>query len=138
MFIVEHSCEDNREAQWSTAPPGGGAASPRGQALAALRASCLLDRFYSWKGISEERYVCSIFSLEEEAIVAGFAQVVVIGVVRDARGRRPVCVLSSRHFKSEQGRMIRFEARALGVNEWHVRFGSSDDALRDLADSLLN
>jgi hypothetical protein len=137
MFVVEHSAERNRDRR-----PGAGLKweepSPRGQALNALRASYLLDRFYSWRGISGERYVCSIFSLEEETIVAGFSQAVIIGVACDPRGRQPVCLLSCGEFASEVGRIIRSEARALGVTEWHVHFGSGDAVFRDLADSLLN
>jgi hypothetical protein len=110
----------------------------RGRTLGALRLSYLLDRFYSWRGASGEHYICSVFSLEEEGVIAGFTQAVAIGVARQGPNRRPVCVLSSCSFASRDGRAIRAEAQMLGVTEWHVHFGAGDAGLRDLADSLLN
>jgi hypothetical protein len=103
-----------------------------------LRSSDLLDRFYSWRGASGNRYVCSIFSLEDEAIIADFVQAVAIGVARDAVGRRPVCILSTNDFDTKNGRAIRLDGCAHGVNEWHVHFGSGDAGLSDLANALLN
>ncbi len=137
MFVTE------RSFQKATGEGGYGAGfvenspAPRGQALGALSSSHLLDRFYAWRGASGERYVCSIFSPEEEGIVADFSQAVVIGVARDVGGRRPICILSSRDFNSADGRSIRVEARTLGLVEWHVHFGAGD-VLRDLANSLMN
>ena len=40
----------------------------RGQALAALRSSELRDRFYSWRGGSGRRYVCSVFPAADQAV----------------------------------------------------------------------
>jgi hypothetical protein len=138
MVVIGDFSEHNRKRHPAAIGLVGDEPSPRGQALAALRASYLLDRFYSWRGSSGERYVCSIFSLEEEPIVADFAQTVVIGVSRDGVQRRPICLISSREFSTNEGRAIRNEARAFGVNEWHVHFGSGDAGLRDLSESLLN
>jgi hypothetical protein len=137
MLAVQRFIEKCAFAPGSALEPDKGAAS-RGQPLGALQASHLLDRFYAWRGASGERYICSIFSLEEEGVIAGFSQAVAIGVAREAGSRRPVCLLSAREFASEDGRAIRVEARDLGVAEWHVHFGADDAGLRDLADSLLN
>jgi hypothetical protein len=138
MFVIGDFSKEKRDRH----PLAIGLASknppPRGQALGALRASKLLDRFYSWRGASGERYVCSIFSLEEETIVADFSQAIAIGVARDGARRRPVCLLPCRAFETDPGRAIRDAARAHGVNEWHVHFGSGDAGSRDLAESLLN
>ena len=115
------------------------AASARGQALGSLRSLDLRDHFYSWRGASGDRYVCSVFRVAEEAIVADFSQATIIGVVgKKTSVRRPICILSSRDFETVEGRAVREEVRALGVTEWHVHFGSGDAGLRDLAASLLN
>ncbi|PWB83238.1 MAG: hypothetical protein C3F11_07765 [Methylocystaceae bacterium] len=121
-----------REASADDAP------SARGQELASLASCDLRDRFYSWRGASGQRYVCSIFRLDEESVVAEFSQAVVIGVVREGATRRPVCVLRSRDFETDDGRAVRDDARKLGVNEWHVRFGARDDIMLGLAAALLN
>ena len=110
----------------------------RGQRLSSLLESSLGDRFFSWRGASGEKYVCSIFPVADEETVAIFSGAVVVGVARDASGARPICVLSSRQFDTGQGRVIRDEARAMGCVEWHVRFDASENQVRDLAASLLN
>jgi hypothetical protein len=112
--------------------------TPRGRPLEALRASHLLERFYCWRGASGERYICSVFAIEEEGVIAGFSQAVAIGVAREAMNCRPLCVLSVRDFRSAEGREIRGEAQKLGVTEWHVHFGAAEAELKDLACSLLN
>ena len=114
------------------------AASPRGQALDSLRSLDSRDHFYSWRGASGDRYVCSVFRVADEAIVADFSQAIIIGVVGETSVRRPICILPSRDFETVEGRAIRAEVRALGVTEWHVHFGSDDAGLRDLTASLLN
>jgi hypothetical protein len=138
MFVIGSFSKENRDRHPLAIGIANENPPPRGQALGALRASELLNRFYSWRGASGERYVCSIFSLEEETIVADFSLAIAIGVARDGAWRRPVCLLSSREFETAPGRAIRDAARAHGVNEWHVHFGSGDAGLRDLAESLLN
>jgi hypothetical protein len=138
MFAIEHVSASDSDRHPAGCDFAADSFSPQGQALDALRSSDLLDRFYSWRGASRARYVCSIFSLEDEAIVADFVQAVVIGVARDALGRRPVCVLSTRDFGTKNGQAIRGGGRALGVNEWHVHFGSEDAGLSDLTNALLH
>jgi|APFre7841882630_1041343.scaffolds.fasta_scaffold40913_1 hypothetical protein len=128
-----------KAASWLSAWPG--ARNPgdrRGRPLEALRASCLLERFYCWRGVSGERYICSVFGMEEEGVVAGFSQFVAIGVAHEAMNRRPMCVLSARDFASAEGRQIRVEVQKLGVTEWHVHFGAGESEASDLAASLLN
>jgi hypothetical protein len=138
VFAIYHLSESDRNRQPARCGRAAEKSPPQGQTLDALRFSDLLDRFYSWRGASRTRYVCSIFTLEDEAIVADFVQAVVIGVARDAVGRRPVCVLSTNDFDTNYGRAIRTDGCALGVNEWHVHFGSGDAGLSDLANALLN
>jgi hypothetical protein len=138
MLIAQRFSEENVAGSKSTRGSGVEYSTPRGQTLGALRLSYLLDRFYSWRGASGERYICSVFSPDEEGVIAGFTRAVAIGVARDGLNRRPVCVLSSCCFATDDGRAIRAEARMLGVTEWHVHFGAGDAGLRDLADSLLN
>lgn len=137
MFVIDHLVVHGarvgaREASAGDAPPA------RGQELASLNSCDLRDRFYSWRGASGQRYVCSIFRLNEESVVADFSQAVVIGVAREGAARRPICVLCSSDFETDTGRIIRADARALGANEWHVHFGARDDMLRGLAAALLN
>lgn len=137
MFVIDDQVGQGARvgAQADISP----AAAPRGQRLASLDACDLRDRFYSWRGASGRRHVCSVFGIEEEAIVAEFSRALVIGVAREGTTRRPVCVLSSRDFEGAEGRMIRADARALGGNEWHVHFSAEDDdILRGLAVALLN
>ncbi|MBG0811050.1 hypothetical protein IY145_16895 [Methylosinus sp. H3A] len=131
MFVVDRvERRDGRPAENSII---------RGRELAALDQTSLRERFYSWRAADGERYVCTIFSAEEEALVAGFARAVVIGVACDGGQRRPVCVLASEDFYTKSGRLARVAAGALGVNEWHVRFCALPGALaRRLAKALLN
>lgn len=109
-----------------------------GQALASLLASELRERFYSWRGLSGRRYICSVFSTADAAIVSEFTAAAVIGVARDGAARRPVCVMSSREFRVSGDIGSREGAGGHGVTEWHVHFGVDEEGLRDLAGSLLS
>jgi hypothetical protein len=113
-------------------------ASPSGQALASLLASDLRERFYSWRGLSGRRYICSVFSAAEAAVVLEFTAAAVIGVAKVGAARRPVCVMSSREFHVLGDIGSREGAESHGVSEWHVHFGVDDEGLRDLAGSLLS
>jgi len=112
--------------------------SPSGQALASLSTSDLRERFYSWRGLSGRRYICSVFSAAETAVVSEFTAAAVIGVAKAGAARRPVCVMSSREFHVWGDIGSREGAESHGVSEWHVHFGVDDDGLRDLAGSLLS
>ncbi len=135
MFVIDHLVR--HKTRVDDASPVG-AAHARGQELASLDCSELRDRFYSWRAASGRRYVCSIFRTDEETIVADFSQAVVIGVMREGAMRRPICVLASDCFETIAGHIVREDAHALGVNEWHVHFGARDDDMRGLAIALLN
>jgi hypothetical protein len=113
-------------------------ASARGQALDSLVSSDLGERFYSWSGASSARYVCSIFAVGEEAVVAGFSQGVVIGVHRDGSLVQPVCLIRAQDFTGGADDAFFIEARESGVTEWHVHFAGGEAELRDLASSLLD
>lgn len=131
MFVIEND-RPSSEARAE-------ASSARGRRLASLAGSRLRDRFYSWRGVSGRRHVCSVFGAEEESVVAGFSSAVVIGVAREGLTRRPICVLSSRAFDTARGRAIRADAHALGANEWHVHFcGAREGLPRELAAALLS
>jgi hypothetical protein len=113
---------------------GGGALRPRGRSLASLHASDLDGRFYAWRGASGRSYVCSVFSREERAVVAGFSAAAIVGVAAEGAARRPLFVLSSREFRALAAAGEGF----CGATEWHVHFCKDDAELRDLAGSLLN
>lgn len=109
--------------------------APRGQELESLaEAEALRGRFFSWRGVSGRRYVCSVFHRGEEGFVADVESGVIVGVAQESAGRRPVCVLGA----GESVAALRLLARELNVVEWHVRFGADADAARDLSGSLLN
>ncbi len=101
-----------------------------GERLASLRDSALRDEFFSWRGASGSRYVCSVFSRAQDAVAAGFAGAVVIGVVRRGAKRSAVCLLSSEELSAAAGHA--------NVDEWHVLFEAGEAELRDLALSLLH
>jgi hypothetical protein len=131
MFVVDRV--ERRDGR-----PPADEAIPRGRQLGALDRTALRERFYSWRAADGERYVCTIFRAEEEALVAGFARAVVIGVAQEGGQRRPVCVLVAEEFDTPSGRLARVAAGALGVNEWHVRFCALPQVARRLARALLN
>lgn len=107
----------------------------RGQELESLaEADALRGRFFSWRGVSGQRYVCSVFQRGEEGFVADVTEGVIVGVARDGVGRRPVCVLGA----GEGVGALRRLGQELGVAEWHVRFGADAEMARDLSGSLLN
>ena len=67
--------------------------APRGQALQSLaETDSLRSRFFSWRGASGRRYVCSVFQSGEDSFVADVTNGVVIGVAREGATTRPVCV----------------------------------------------
>jgi hypothetical protein len=111
--------------------------SPRGQELDALaEANVLRGRFFSWRGGSGQRYVCSVFQRGEEAFVSDVESGVIIGVARDGAAARPVCVFGAR--QNGMRPTLRDLGRELGVTEWHVHFCEGSEAARDLAATLLN
>ena len=111
-------------------------AAPRGQALQSLaETDSLRSRFFSWRGASGRRYVCSVFQSGEDSFVADVTNGVVIGVAREGVTTRPVCVFLAQE-RARRG--LREIARELGVAEWHVHFCADAASLRDLSASLLN
>jgi hypothetical protein len=111
-------------------------AAPRGQALQSLaETDSLRSRFFSWRGASGRRYVCSVFQSGEDSFIAGVTNGVVIGVAREGATARPVCVFLA---QERERRGLREIARELGVAEWHVHFCADAATLRDLSASLLN
>ncbi len=114
------------------------ALSEPGGALASLGDCDFGAHFYSWRGASGARYICSVFEPSEETLVAGFSGAAIIGVARDGAARRPICLMTSRQFNSPAGEALRNAARRLGLNEWHVHFSAEDVDLRDLAGTLLH
>ena len=110
--------------------------APRGQALQSLaETDSLRSRFFSWRGASGRRYVCSVFQSGEASFVADVTNGVVIGVAREGVTTRPVCVFLA---QERDRRGLRQIARELGVAEWHVHFCADAASLRDLSASLLN
>ena len=114
-------------------------AAPRGQALQSLaETDSLRSRFFSWRGASGRRYVCSVFQSGEASFVADVTNGVVIGVAREGATTRPVCVFLAQERAHGDRRGLREIARELGVAEWHVHFCADAASLRDLSASLLN
>lgn len=113
----------------------GKALNPRGQELDSLAGSdALRGRFFSWRGVSGRRYVCSVFHRGEENFIADVESGVIIGVARDGAALRPVCM-----FSAGESRALAPElAREFGVVEWHVHFSLDGETIRDLSGSLLN
>lgn len=127
---------DNDYSPFSPRRPGGGA-SPRGQELDSLaEANVLRGRFFSWRGVSGQRYVCSVFQRGEEGFISNVESGVIVGVARDGATLRPVCVFGARANGPRPS--PRHLARELGVAEWHVHFCAGNEAVRDLSGSLLN
>ncbi|WP_442754799.1 hypothetical protein ACNHKD_17680 [Methylocystis sp. JAN1] len=114
----------------------GKALNLRGQELDSLAGSdALRGHFFSWRGATGRRYVCSVFQRGEEGFVSDVQNGVIIGVARDGAALRPACLF----FAGERpASTLRRLAHELGVAEWHVHFCPDAEALRDLAGSLLN
>jgi hypothetical protein len=106
-----------------------GARAAKGEQLAALCGSSLRDEFFSWRGASGRRYVCSVFPRKDFEIVEQFKGVTLVGVAGRGAQRRAVCVLSSNELLSRGH---------ADVDEWHVHFGDDERKRRDLAASLLH
>ena len=106
-----------------------------GHSLASLDATDLGERFYSWRGASGARYICSVFPAAEASVVAGFNEGVVIGVRRDAASVRPICILCAADFSRADAGGI--AAQDVDVDEWHIYFAGGAHERRDLAWSLL-
>lgn len=116
-----------------------GETAPRGEALQSLAATdSLRSRFFSWRGASGRRYVCSVFQSGEESFIADVTNGVVIGVAREGAASRPVCVFLAQERAPADRRALRKMAQELGVAEWHVHFCADAATLRDLSASLLN
>jgi len=116
-----------------------GESAPRGEALQSLAATdSLRSRFFSWRGASGRRYVCSVFQSGEESFIADVTNGVVIGVAREGAASRPVCVFLAQDGMPGDRRALRQMAQELGVAEWHVHFCADAATLRDLSASLLN
>ncbi len=113
------------------------AASSRGQELESLlEADVLRGRFFSWRGLSGRRFVCSVFQRGEEGFVSDVESGAIIGVAREGAALRPVCVFAAGTGGAR--RSLQELARELGVAEWHVHFSAEAETVRDLAGSLLS
>ncbi|MBM3563962.1 MAG: hypothetical protein FJX48_12665 [Alphaproteobacteria bacterium] len=114
-------------------------AATRGEALQSLaETDSLRSRFFSWRGASGRRYVCSVFQSGEEPFIADVTNGAVIGVAREGATNRPVCVFLAQERVPGDRYALRRIARELGVAEWHVHFCADAATLRDLSASLLN
>jgi len=128
-----------RNSTFSAFGRGFGDAAPRGQALNSLaETDGLRNRFFSWRGASGRRYVCSVFQAGEDGFVADVTDGAVIGVAREGAGTRPVCVFLAQERGPGDRRALRRMGQELGVAEWHVHFCADAETLRDLSASLLN
>lgn len=111
--------------------------TPRGQELDSLADSeALRGRFFSWRGASGRRFVCSVFQRGEEGFVSDVERGAIIGVASEGGVLRPVCVFAAADRRSRDA--LRKVGRELAIVEWHVHFCPDIEAVRDLAGSLLN
>ncbi|MGJ0621445.1 MAG: hypothetical protein ACR65Z_12145 [Methylocystis sp.] len=128
-----------RYPSFSLSPRTFSDSAPRGEALRSLaETDSLRGRFFSWRGASGRRYVCSVFQSGEESFIADVTNGAVIGVAREGVTTRPVCVFLAQDRKPGDRYALRRMARELGVAEWHVHFCADAATLRDLSASLLN
>lgn len=128
-----------RYPSFSVSPRNLGDSAPRGEALQSLAdTDSLRSRFFSWRGASGRRYVCSVFQSGEESFIADVTNGAVIGVTREGVTTRPVCVFLAQERVAGDRHALRRIARELGVAEWHVHFCADAATLRDLSASLLN
>jgi hypothetical protein len=107
-----------------------------GELSSLARTQSLRDRFFSWRGLSGQSYVCSIFKSGEDAFVADITHGVAIGVVRSHVDVRALYVTQLGQY--DNCAQLREIGRELGVNEWHVHFSNSDGVFEDLTGSLLS
>ena len=104
-----------------------------GGELAALEHSDLRERFWCWRSETDARFVCSVFPVEQESIVAEFSDVVIVGVARTGTGPQPLCLIEARAFGTPEGLAVRAQAHAAGCTEWHVYFEDEPGKVRDFA-----
>lgn len=99
---------------------GVAAAGAHGGPLRALRDQNLSGRFHGWRGLSGQRYVCTIFASAGDA--GAFADAVVIAVARHACGTSEAVLIGQSGALPDCFAASRFVAwaRELGANEWHV------------------
>ena len=107
-----------------------------GELTSLARTQTLRDRFFSWRGLSGRRYVCSIFKSGEEAFVADITLGVAIGVIRSGVDVHARFVTQLGQY--DNGAQLHAIGRELGFNEWHVHFSNSDGVFDDLTGSLLS
>jgi hypothetical protein len=104
--------------------------------LDCLAGGALAARFHAWKGRSGERYICSVFPVHPDDENDGppeFDEAIVIGVARDASGRRRMLgVFESGGGKDHAivaafGLFASLTALAL---EWHIHLLAQDPSDR--------
>jgi hypothetical protein len=110
---------------------------PRGELLHSLASTELGAHFYSWLGVSGRRFVCSVYRRGQESFLLELPQSIIIGVARDGEIRVPRILLCMRAATGDSDRELFEEAAALGIDEWHVHFDSSEAAFGELAGLLL-
>lgn len=126
-------------------PPTRPAATVANAPLECLAGGALAARFHAWKGRSGERYICSVFPVQphdERGGLPEFDEAVVIGVSRDASGRRRMLGV----FESGGGKdpMIAdvsglFTSLKAFACEWHIHLlaqnpGDRQRVIEDLKD----
>ena len=99
--------------------PPAGVDNPGGAPLAALAGGALARRFYAWTGGSGERYVCSVFGLDN---CPSFVEAVVLAVRAAPNGRREIIAAADTGRLPEllMDEPLRGFVRSRGANEWHV------------------
>ena len=109
--------EDTESAP--VAGPPLGVDNPGGAPLVALLGGALARRFYAWTAGSGERYVCSVFELDN---CPSFVEAVVLAVRATPDGGREIIAAADTGRLPEllMDEPLRGFVRARGANEWHV------------------
>lgn len=95
-------------------------------------------RFCAWRGLSERRYVLTVYAADGSAPFAGlpeFEECVVLAVRRGSLGRLVLDVAALE--RGSERRAITARGVACGVTEWHVYFvGGSRAERADIVSDL--
>lgn len=99
--------------------------------LRSLAGETLASRFHAWRGASGRRYICSVFSVEADALDVGlpdFVDAIAMAVAREPDGSRRRISLFLNEATSDPAARRAFVAEALakGAIEWHIHLLAVD------------
>lgn len=104
--------------------------------LAALSQTGLEGLFHSWRGASGQRYICSVYDVDQPAAF-DCSRAVVIAVRRDAAGQASIAFVFQPDGLAEGAAdslgLWTLRARQCGAREWHVHLLAASAEERKLA-----